>query len=190
MCSASMRGAAPRALVRAACCARFRVCRTSSTRLTYLKPYQMTRMRRMSRTSLPNPMPSIRLVYGSLCRAVKPAATSSEAETAPEQPFFDGGDEVADEFGGRTREIRPLPGLPGQAEREAPALAIDETKPHLVAEARPHDAAQLADAVDQAEAESAPPGEDIAVEQRRLLALELAAPAQADDVLEAAMDVA
>src|SRR5260370_29919123 len=146
------------------------------------------------RKSLPRPMPSMKLVYvraaGRSSRPHRPRGIVLEAEAAPEQPLLDAGDEVAEDLARRGAGLAARGEKARQGEREALLLGIDDAQLDLVAEARAQGAAQLADAVDQPVGKGAAPGEDVAVEQGLVVALEPRAAASPDDVLEAAVDVA
>src|SRR5262249_44427916 len=66
---------------------------------------------------------------------------------------------------------------------------LDQPEPPPLAEALPHDAAEIADSVDQAKLERAPAGEDLAAEEHALLAAELHVAAAANQLLETLMHV-
>src|SRR5215472_9907640 len=112
----------------------------------------------------------------------------SQPEPPPDEPLLDGGDEIGGDVARRDREVA-TPRAEGQGELEAALLGLDQAEAHLVAETGAQDAAQLADAVDEAVRERGPAGEDVAVEERGLLALELGAAALAHEVLEGTVDV-
>src|SRR6185312_8658856 len=100
-------------------------------------------------------------------RVLKPEPCTDQALLEPRQQI--GGDVAGI---GAAREAEAA------EETEAPALRLDDAQPHRLAVALAHHAAQIADAVDEAELERAPAGEDLAAEDHTLLGLELGAAAR------------
>src|SRR5262249_27666529 len=109
-----------------------------------------------------------------------PARSRREPEAGPDQPLLPPGDELEWVVPRAAERQRRQPAAP---------FASDELQRHLVAEARAHHPAQVADAVDEALLERAPTGEDVAVEELVLAAAELCAAARAHQLLEAVVHV-
>src|SRR5262249_42882267 len=72
---------------------------------------------------------------------------------------------------------------------QPPGRRGDHAECHLFAEARAHDRAQIAEAVDEAEFEGAPAGPELAAEQRLVIPFQAGAAAAANLCLEALVDV-
>ncbi len=66
------------------------------------------------------------------------------------QALLDGGDEIGGDLAGQAGERRRRAAETAGASEKRRFSRLDEAQPHLVAEAGAHDAAQIADAVDEA----------------------------------------
>src|SRR5579875_1970224 len=151
--------------------------------LSRRSPYHTAAMMRISHTSCGRS--NIDEVYRHRQSAVKPAPDPIlEPEARPQQPRL----EPFGDFG-HHRERIPREKRKPPPRQPAPPVRADRAQPNPIAIARAHDAANLADAVNQPAGERHAAGQHLAFEQRLVGGIDLAGAPPADLLLEGLMNV-